>query len=115
MKFYTHNDKDIQRDGGCYQGLIACSYRLLVKLFGEPMKDGFDNYKCDAEWTVEFEDGAVMCIYNWKNGANYCGKMGIPTQEIDEWHIGGQSREVVSRVSQILAGSTSASHMASST
>ncbi|CAB5220459.1 hypothetical protein UFOVP236_63 [uncultured Caudovirales phage] len=113
MKFVTHNHKEIDINGTSYQGVIACSYRVLVMLFGKPLEKNFDNYKSDAEWHVEFDDGAQMTVYNWKNGKNYCGDEGIPTQEINTWHIGGQTQEVVNRVSLILATPTLASLTAS--
>jgi len=70
-----------------------------VDVFGEPMKDGFDNYKSDAQWLVKFDDGTVATIYNWKNGINYCGsEHGIPTQSITNWNIGGHDTAVVAHI-----------------
>jgi hypothetical protein len=66
-------------------------YSQLVSKFGEP-SNSFDNYKSDAEWQIEFEDGTVATIYNWKDGFNYCGEEeGLPISSITEWHIGGRS------------------------
>jgi hypothetical protein len=83
------NDKEIDVNGTCYMGVISADYSLLVERFGEP-GDSFDNYKSDAEWYIEFEDGTVATIYNWKDGKNYCGKDGLPVESITDWHVGGR-------------------------
>jgi hypothetical protein len=62
------------------------------------MKDGFDDYKSDAEWIVQFEDGLVATIYNYKNGMNYCGSEGTPTHRITDWNIGGYDTAVVAHI-----------------
>lgn len=113
MKIFTHNDKPIDITGTCYQGMIACTYRTLVAWFGEPVKDGFDDYKSDAEWHIEFDDGAVLAVYNWKNGKNYCGNEGTPTEEINVWNIGSRDKAAALKLTQLLDGSTLGSRMAS--
>ena len=97
MQYITHNEDDLlTSEGTCGQGQITATYAQLVSTFGEPLKDGFDDYKCDAEWVVQFEDGSVATIYNWKNGINYCGsEQGIPTERIDKWNIGGRTTEAL--------------------
>ena len=101
MKYKTHNDKEICTDGTWLQGHVYCSYETLVSLFGEP-SDHYDDYKCDAQWDVELEDGEVATIYNWKNGINYCGvKDGIPTEKITEWNIGGNTHKVAFAINHL--------------
>lgn len=101
MKYKTHNDKEICTDGTWLQGHVYCSYETLVSLFGEP-SERYDDYKCDAHWDVEFEDGEVATIYNWKNGINYCGvKDGIPTEKITEWNIGGNTHKVAFAINHL--------------
>jgi len=68
---------------------ISAPYDRIVSLFGEP--DCFDSYKTDAEWIVQNKQGQVFCIYNYKDGKNYLGEEGTPTEEIEHWHIGGFS------------------------
>jgi hypothetical protein len=99
MQFITHNEDDsIHTSGTCLRGHITTSYANLVDVFGEPMKDGFDDYKSDAEWVVQFEDGSVATIYNYKNGMNYCGSEGTPTHRIKDWNIGGYDTAVVTYI-----------------
>ena len=102
MNYITHNDAgaNINTTGTSLRGVIPCSYYDLVNAFGKPMKDGFDDYKSDAEWEVEFEDGIVATIYNWKNGKNYCGDAGQEVWEITQWNIGGHVPDAVANVRQ---------------
>ena len=101
MKYKRHNDKEICTDGTWLQGHVYCSYETLVSLFGEP-SERYDDYKCDAHWDVELEDGEVATIYNWKNGINYCGvKDGIPTEKITEWNIGGNTHKVAFAINHL--------------
>jgi len=102
MNFKTHNDKAINAVGTSYQGRVIINYFALKRLFGKP-HDG-DQYKADAEWEIEFEDGVVATIYNYKNGISYLGRThGIPKSRIVEWHVGGHTREAFERVNAIIA------------
>lgn len=96
MNFITHNDADLEFQCTWLQGETTATYKELTSLFGKP-HDG-DGYKVDAEWRIKFEDGTLATIYNWKDGKNYCGEDGTPTEQITEWHIGGTSRAAVDRV-----------------
>lgn len=100
--YKTHNDKNISCNMTCLQGYIKADYNKLVELFGEPTEG--DGYKIDAEWMLEFEDGTVATIYNWKNGRNYCGHEGDPVEIITDWHIGGHNKRTVRLVEDVLAG-----------
>ena len=102
MKYKTHNDKEIDVMGTSLDGYIDCSYETLVSLFWEP-SEHYDDYKCDAQWNIEFEDGEVATIYNWKNGINYCGvNEGIPTEKITAWNIGGHGdKQVVDAIKSL--------------
>ena len=104
MQFITHNEDDsINSNMTCLRGHITTSYANLVEVFGEPLKEGFDDYKSDAEWVVQFEDGLVATIYNYKNGINYCGtEHGTPTQSIKDWNIGGHDVAVVAYIKEAL-------------
>jgi hypothetical protein len=87
--FETHNDTEVGINRTCLQGYINAHYYRLVDFFGEPMES--DGYKTDAEWQIEFEDGTVATVYNWKNGLNYCGADGTPVEYITEWNVGGKN------------------------
>lgn len=100
MEFKTHNQKEIDV---CFTSLIDVvyvDYSKIVEKFGEPTIG--DEYKIDAEWEIEFEDGKVATIYNYKDGKNYNGEDGMPTEEITEWHIGGKDKVVAERIKLIL-------------
>jgi hypothetical protein len=96
MNFTTHNTAEIDINGSCLQGEITAGYAELVSLFGKPHEG--DGYKVDAEWDIRFEDGTVATIYNWKSGKNYCGEDGTPTEQITDWHVGGDHKRCVDKV-----------------
>lgn len=87
--------------GTCLQGHVNVSYKRLVEVFGEPHCDG-DGYKVDAEWCFEFEDGTIATIYNYKDGKNYNGDMGLDVSEIRDWHVGGRENKALALVREVL-------------
>ena len=101
MSFETHNTAPISAIGTCLQGYVTSDYSNIVRVFGEPTE--CDGYKVDAEWVIQFSDGKIATIYNWKNGKNYCGDDGLDPEDIKEWHIGGKSTKVVSRIQKLLS------------
>jgi hypothetical protein len=101
MKFKTHNETQISCGGTGFVGEIVADYKDLVRIFGKPTKG--DEYKVDAEWDLQFEDGTVATIYNWKNGKNYCGASGTPKTQIRDWHIGGNDHKSVDMVKTAIA------------
>lgn len=106
MHFVTHNDQDIHFQSSWLQGQVSVTYACLVRVFGQP-KEGFG--KTDAEWVVLFADGTIATIYNYKDGKNYNGDDGLPTNEITEWHIGGQNERAVELVKLTLSAPLPAS------
>ena len=99
MEFITHNEKDIDVNGTHFQGYIDITYDKLVKIFGEPTSG--DEYKVDAEWLIEFKNGIVATIYNYKDGKNYNGNSGLEKEDITNWHIGGYDQKAVDLVYEI--------------
>lgn len=94
MKYKVNDAKS--KIGGSLVGYIDISYKELKDRLGQPVV--LDDYKSDAEWVIEFEDGTVAWIYNYKDGKNYNGASGTPKTQIRDWHIGGatgRSRELV--------------------
>ena len=99
-EYKTHNDdSDIDDNDTSLMGYMDVSYDRLVELFGEPC-DG-DGYKTDAEWSIEFDDGTVATIYNWKNGPNYRGGYG-DIKKIKEWNIGGKNHKAVDKIHKLM-------------
>ena len=88
MKFTTDADANMTS----LQGYVPARYDQLVKVFGEPTDSGD---KTTAEWALQFEDGTVATIYDWKE---YETPMGLYN-----WHIGGMSKKAVSRVQDAMA------------
>lgn len=100
MEYVTHNDKQIDFWGTHLQGYIEADYSQLVKLFGECLD--MDSYKIDWEWVLEFENGVIATIYNWKNGPNYCGEAGLHHDQIHNWHVGGNGPEALRQVQTLI-------------
>lgn len=110
MDYITHNQRSINIDGTHGQGTIHATYKQLVTAFGQPLAEGFDDYKSDAEWHVLFSNGLVVTIYNWKNGRNYCGDEGTPTELITDWNIGSSSRDAIKLVGRALGEALTKPH-----
>ena len=106
MNFKTHNDIYINVEGTHGQGQVTYKYSTLVAMFGEPLKEGYDDYKSDAEWHIFFDDCTRATIYNYKNGQNYCGEDGTPTEEIDCWNVGGVNGDAVKRIREVFEALT---------
>lgn len=105
MTFITHEkDPELSISGTCLQGYVIAPYHKILELFGRPMEG--DGYKTDVEWIVRFEDGLIATIYNWKNGPAYCGD-GMSVSLIDEWNIGGTSKDAVERITQLIESARS--------
>ena len=99
MKFKVNDSKE-PFVSTSLQGYIDITHAELIEKLG-PTGDDFDDYKCDAEWTIHFEDGTVATIYNYKDGKNYLGAEGDEVEDITDWHIGGNSKSDVEAVKAI--------------
>ena len=88
-------------NGTSLQGYVNVDYATLVDVFGPEHSEG-DAYKTDAEWELQFSNGVVATIYNYKDGKNYCGAAGLAKQHITDWHVGGKSKAAVTAVEQAL-------------
>ena len=82
-------------DGTHLQDYAETKYDDLVKTFGEPEDISSPGNKSDVEWTIQFADGLIGTIYNYKDGPNYGGGA---VEEITNWHIGGKDYWVVARI-----------------
>lgn len=84
------NSIDVQTWGTYLIGTVETRYDTLVRVFGEPvMYDGIDE-KTTCQWNLEFEDGSVATIYDWKTEQT--------PLEAYEWHVGGKSPEALTNV-----------------
>ncbi len=101
MNFTTHNDSEINSIGTGFIGEIEADYKTLKKIFGQPTEG--DKFKMDAHWEIQFDNGMVATIYNWKDGISYNGRTnGVPKTKITEWHVGGHDDEVLELVKKAL-------------
>jgi len=99
----THDDPDIIV-GTSLQGYVDVKYNDLVELFGEPCEG--DEYKVDAEWVIEFNDGTIATIYNYKDGPNYGEEYGYKDirNKNTNWHVGGKNERALAHVIHALEG-----------
>ncbi len=90
------------------KGEIRATFNKLVSVFGQPTEQSYEfGEKVDCEWVIEFEDGMVATIYNWKNGKSYLGEDGLEIQEIEHWMVGGHMHYVMDRINKLLAAELS--------
>jgi hypothetical protein len=80
MKFKLTSDFN----GTSLRGYIRTTYQNLVEVLGEPTLGPYSNEgdgKVSCEWGIEFDDGTIVTVYDWKTG---------DTPMLDySWHIGG--------------------------
>ena len=91
--------------GSHFMGMIGgdenpLTYTRLCELFGTPMM-GRDN-KSFCNWVLEFEDGLIATIYDYKSSKKYLGEDGLSVNDMKSWHIGGHDEVVFNRVQKIL-------------
>lgn len=95
MKFKT-GELGNRFNGTSLQGHVLTSYDTLVELFGKPTygPNDEDSDKTTCEWHIEFEDGTIATIYDWKMNETPMG--------IYNWHVGGKSHRAVWNVADVL-------------
>ena len=90
---YFADSEEIDATGTSLQGYIVTSREDLMKAFGAPLDYPLGD-KVTTEWTIQFDNGEVATIYDWKRYEE-----GRPEfNELFQWNIGGHSRDVVSLV-----------------
>ena len=90
--------KNVNPSGTSLQGYMTATYNELVEVFGQPdWGPDFDDEKVTCEQCLEFEDGTVATIYDYKRGRTPYGQY--------EWHIGGFNKDAVDRVFSSYNGS----------
>jgi len=75
-------------------GYLDVSYSDLERVFGQPHINGSPDGKTKAEWDIEFEDGTVATIYDYKSGCD--------PAENSCWHVGGFKKVAIGRVTELL-------------
>lgn len=94
MKFIVDHTEG---SGTSLMGYVETTLETLTKAFGEPYDWGYGD-KVTTEWTLVFEDSTIATIYDWKRY-----DLGAPSaDELYEWHIGGNSKDAVARVLEVL-------------
>lgn len=78
--------------GTSLKGYFKGSYKSIVKIFGEPKKSSND--KTQVNWRIEFDDGVIATIYDWKVEQDY--------NVNKDWNIGGHTREAFYYVTALL-------------
>jgi len=94
MNYITQNQDftiNAKTSGTHLVGSIETTYKNLVKMLGEPMFG--DGEKVQAEWVLEFDDGTIATIYDWKES--------ISVQRVTDWHIGGFNDEAAEHVQDL--------------
>lgn len=85
--------KDLNKINGTYlQGELVTTRKALVRAFGEPQFEELSGDKTSIEWLLEFEDGTIATIYDYKReGSGYYGEEGelLADDEEYDYHIGG--------------------------
>ncbi len=86
--------------GTSLMGFITTTRSDLERVFGSPtIDDGNDTGdKVTTEWYLLSDDGTRATIYDWKRYEQGAPEM----NERYEWHIGGDSAEAVTIVSEAL-------------
>ena len=80
-------------NGSSYQGQVLATFEQLVETFGKPEIDE-EGYKVRVEWMLQFEDGTIATIYDWKEECHYT--------DVTDWHIGGFNKTAVALVTDKL-------------
>jgi hypothetical protein len=87
MKFTNNADGNMTS----YKGEVRITYAELTEIFGAPDHGPNDlGDKVTCNWELQFEDGTIATIYDWKMNDTPMGEY--------MWHIGGHSMTAVDRV-----------------
>jgi hypothetical protein len=87
------NNNKTSADGTSLKGYLFTTYENLVNLLGQPLGGSADG-KTTCEWILEFDDGSVATIHDWKTGNT--------PKEPYRWSIGGKTAKVIKLVEKAL-------------
>lgn len=88
------NVEGIEIDGTHLQGEFSHSFQEIKSVFGDPIL-GESGDKVQAEWAIQFDDGTVATIYDWK-------EWGTSYENVKNWHVGGYNRKAFDAVKSML-------------
>ena len=83
----------IKASGTILLGYLTSSYEMLCEKLGDPNRRPSGDGKVTCGWIIEFEDGSIGTIYEWKTG-------GTPTKQYD-WHVGGRGTNILEKISKL--------------
>lgn len=87
MKFQTHNETEVNIFKTCWTlSTIQATRTALCKAFGAPIDTSGAGDKVNFEWNIQFEDGRVATIYDWKEDP-------VADDAPVTWHIGANPDE----------------------
>ena len=89
-------DATIEPDGRL-QGYVMAPYAAIVELLGSPNSPSTDAVRRHVEWLVRTPAGPAW-IYNWKIDL----PPGVSVEQITNWHVGGNTVDVVQCVAEAL-------------
>lgn len=93
MQVITHDSWINGANGTSLQGYVETTLDVLETRFG-PGLGGGD--KTTREWILEFSDGTVATIYDWKTYETPVGMY--------HWHIGGKTKQAVWNAEKAIKG-----------
>lgn len=101
VDFTNISDDTGGRANGChFLGHISPTFAQLKAAFGEPWRFTSRGAEYDekvrVEWVLEWEDGSISTIYDWKDPYT-------PIHRVTDWHVGGKDSKVLDYVSRQLA------------
>jgi hypothetical protein len=76
----------------CLQGYVETTYAHLLRILGKPTC--MDGDKTTCEWDIEFHDGTVATVYDWKTDCTPTG--------LYNWHVGGNNPRSVALIGLLL-------------
>ena len=96
------NSENVISNGTSLIGSVDVSYRKLVNVFGKETFGMSGDKKSQCEWNLQFNDGTIVTIYDWKVNKKYCGKEGLSKSKVKDWHVGGFSQHALDLVKKEL-------------
>lgn len=86
MRFIKSKDFNLS-NGTSRIGTLRITYSQLLAKLGEPCfgPEHSGDGKVRAEWLLQFEDGSIATIYDYK-------EYETPIEKVTEWSIGGRKR-----------------------